>query len=45
MKRLFIGTLAVLAIAAALAPAADARRLGVAGCPAEGTGRCVGGEG
>lgn len=45
MKRLFIGTLAVLAIAAALAPAANAFRLDVAGCPAGETGRCVGGEG
>lgn len=44
MKRLFVATLAVLAIAAAVAPAADAFRTGVAGCPAGGSGRCVGGE-
>lgn len=43
MKRLIIGALTVLAIAFAFAPAADAGRTGVAGCPAGG-GRCVGGE-
>jgi hypothetical protein len=46
MKRLIVGTLTALAIIImAFAPAADAGRLGVAGCPIGGSGRCVGGEG
>ena len=43
MKRLFVSALAVLAIAAALAPAAEAFRPDVAGCSGS-SGRCVGGE-